>query len=149
MKESKRTADYADSADQGDQGKLILGDKTSQIIGAAMEVHRLMGPGYLEAVYQECLRRECSLRGIPVVEHPRINLEYKGQRLEKVYVPDFLFFGEIIVEIKALARCTSVDTAQILNALRAASKPVGLLINFGERSLFWKRFANTKGMNPC
>jgi GxxExxY protein len=119
-------------------------DEVYRIVGAAMEVHRVMGPGFLEAVYQECLAKECRARGIPFAEFPRIKLVYKGDILDKEYVSDFLFFDMILAEIKALARCGPNEEAQIINALRASAKPLGLLINFGEPSLYWKRYANTR-----
>jgi GxxExxY protein len=125
-------------------GDLLFKDEVYRIIGAAMEVHRIMGPGFLEAVYQECLAKECRSRGIPLVEYPRIRLSYKGDLLEKEYISDFLFFDMIAVEIKALSRCGPTEEAQIINALFASNMPLGLLINFGEPSLYWKRYANTR-----
>ena len=123
---------------------LVLKDEVFRIVGAAMEVHRRVGPGFLEAVYQECLGREFARLDIPFVEQPKMSLEYRGEPLKKHYEPDFLAFGSIVIEIKARRVCTAVDMAQVINALRVAGKPVGILMNFGEKSLFWKRFANTR-----
>jgi len=123
---------------------LLFEKETYRIIGAAMEVHRVMGPGFLEAVYQECLALECGLREIPYLEEPRLQLEYKGQAIQKCYYTDFVMFGIVVVEIKAVSKCGPNDEAQILNAIIAAEKPVGLLMSFGEASLFWQRFANTE-----
>ena len=126
-------------------GRLLFKEEVYRIIGAAMEVHKVMGPGFLEAVYQRCLAVECRRRGIPFVEQPRMELEYKGQSIDKVYIPDFLFFGEVVVEIKAIRQCGRVEEALVINGIRAAAKSLGVLINFGEPSLYWKRYANTRG----
>jgi GxxExxY protein len=123
---------------------LLFKEEVYTIIGAAMEVHRVMGCGFLEAVYQECMVRESRRRNLPFDEFPRLQLQYKGEPIDKEYVPDFLFFDKIVVEIKAIARCGPAEEAQVLNAIRAAEKPLGLLINFGEPSLYWKRYANTR-----
>jgi GxxExxY protein len=123
---------------------LLFEKETYRIIGAAMEVHRIMGHGVLEAVYPECLAIELRSRGIPTTEHPPLSLQFKEHVLRKTYVPDFLCFDEIVVEIKAMSQCGPNEQAQLLNALRAASKPVGLLINFGGQSLQCERMANTR-----
>ena len=121
-----------------------LKQETHNIIGEAMEVHRRMGPGFLEAVYQECLSLEFKMQDIPFVGQPRVQLEYRGHKLQKEYVPDFVCYENVIGEIKAAKKCGDVDRAQVINALKSSSKPVGLLMNFGESSLYWKRFANTR-----
>jgi GxxExxY protein len=119
----------------------VSGDeRTRGIIGAAMEVHRLLGPGHLEGVYQEALSIEFELREIAHETQPRINLDYKGRRLKKYYQPDFVV-GEVVVEIKAQSALAKVDEAQVINALKCCEKPVGLLLNFGEASLRIRRFA--------
>jgi GxxExxY protein len=116
--------------------------QTYAILGAALEVHRILGPGHLEAVYQEALEIEFDLREIPYESQPRIVLEYKGRELKKYYQPDFLVGERVVVEIKAQSGLGSVDHAQILNSLKSCRKEVGLLINFGEPSLQWRRFVN-------
>ena len=126
--------------------ELLYKEEVFKIVGAAMEVHRVLGPGFLEAVYQEALAIEFRLRKIPFVEFPKLKIEFKGIVLKKYYVPDFLCFDEIIVEIKAIQKCTKDDEAQIINALNSAKKKVGVLINFGEPSLFFQRFVNTKNI---
>jgi len=100
-----------------------------------MEVHGILGPGFFEAVYQEALEIELSLRKIPFVAQPRLNLSYKGRELNKFYQPDFICYGEVIVEIKAEKNLTSLDEAQIINALKCAGKKTALLMNFGQESL--------------
>jgi GxxExxY protein len=117
--------------------------QTYAVIGGALEVHRILGPGHLEAVYQEALEIEFDLREIPYESQPRIALEYKGRELKKYYQPDFLVCERVVVEIKAQSGLGSADHAQILNSLKSCSKEVGLLINFGEPSLQWRRFVNT------
>jgi GxxExxY protein len=117
--------------------------QTHAVIGAALEVHNVLGPGYLEAVYQEALEIEFDLREIPHVVQPQIPVEYKGRQLTKYYQPDFLVFDRVVLEIKAQLALGSVEEAQIINSLRCCRKEVGLLINFGATSLEWKRFVNT------
>ncbi len=126
--------------------ELLYKEEVFNIVGAAMEVHRFLGPGFLEAVYQEALAIEFKLRNIPFVEFPKLKIDFKGIILKKYYVPDFLCYGEIIVEIKAIQQCPKDDESQIINALKAAKKVVGVLINFGEPSLFHRRFVNTQNI---
>ncbi|HDP98754.1 MAG TPA: GxxExxY protein [bacterium] len=122
--------------------ELLCKEEVYKIVGPAMEVHKVLGAGFLEAVYQEALAIEFRLRGIPFTEQPPLQLEFKGQLLKCKYVPDYLCYEQIIVEIKALKKCGPIEEAQIINALKAAKKRVGVLINFGEPSLYWKRYVN-------
>ena len=117
-------------------------ERTHKIIGAAMEVHKAMGPGLLESVYQECLEIEFEEKKIPFVSQAKLEIFYKRKKLKKYYVPDFIIFEEIVVEIKAEKSLTKVDQAQILNSLKTSKHKIGLLINFGEESLRFKRFIN-------
>lgn len=126
--------------------ELLYKEEVFKIVGAAMEVHRVLGPGFLEAVYQEALAIEFKLRNIPYIEFPKLKIDFKGIILKKRYVPDFLCYDEIIVEIKAIQQCTKDDESQIINTLNSAKKVVGVLINFGEPSLFHRRFVNTKNI---
>jgi len=114
--------------------------KTYAIIGAAMEVHKELGNGFLEAVYQEALEKEFTYQEIPFKSQPLVRIEYKGKPLKKTYEPDFICFDEVIVEIKAMDKLSGVEHAQIINYLKATSFKVGLLINFGNKSLEHKRF---------
>ncbi len=110
------------------------------IIGAAIEVHSILGSGFLEAVYQEALAFEMTARAIPFQPQPRLQVEYKGKSLRACYIPDFICFEVIIIEIKALDRLTTKEVAQLLNTMKAASSPIGLLINFGSvGKLEWQR----------
>jgi len=116
--------------------------RTHEIIGAAMEVHNIIGPGYLEAVYQECLEIEFEEKKFLFMAQPQLEIYYKGRKLKKFYVPDFIVFNDIVLEIKAEKALTKVDEAQIINSLKISHHKVGLLINFGEESLRFKRFIN-------
>jgi GxxExxY protein len=117
-------------------------ERTHAIIGASMEVHNILGPGRLEAVYHEALEIEFGLREIHYVSKPQVEIVYKGHKLKQYYVPDFLVLEDVVVEIKAEVALTKIDEAQIINSLKCCSKKVGLLINFGGPSLQWKRFVN-------
>ena len=110
---------------------LIHAGEVFRIQGAVFEVSRTMGPGYLEAVYQECLQREFAARGIPFAAMPRLAIAYKGVRLRQTYAPDFVCFDRVIVELKVVREIAPEHRAQVLNYLRATGIEVGLLVNFG------------------
>ncbi len=122
----------------------IRDPRTFAIIGAAMEVHRELGSGFLEAVYHEALAVELAARSIPFVHESAIPISYKGTQLATLYRADFICFDSVIVELKAISALSGVEDAQILNYLKATRFEVGLLLNFGKSSLEYKRFANTK-----
>lgn len=115
-------------------------DETFRIIGALMEVHRTLGCGFLESVYQEAVAMEFEMQNIPFEAEKILRIDYKGIELKKFYVADFVCFDKIIVELKALSSLTSDHEAQTLNYLKATGLKVGLLVNFGEKSLKYKRF---------
>ncbi|MBC2724491.1 MAG: GxxExxY protein [Desulfosporosinus sp.] len=115
-------------------------ERTYRIIGCAMEVHKELGCGFLEAVYQEALEREFVSQGVRFKSQPVIEISYKGKVLNKIYQPDFICFDEIIIEIKALSKLSGLEEAQLINYLKATRLQVGLLINFGSKSLEYKRF---------
>lgn len=110
---------------------LLLKDEVFAINGAIFEVYREMGCGFLEAVYQDCLSKEFSARGIPFVAQPELKLSYKGLPVDAHYKPDFICFGAVIVELKALSFTAPEHEAQVLNYLKATGHRVGLLVNFG------------------
>jgi len=115
-------------------------ERTFAIIGAAMEVHRQLGCGFLEAVYQEALTLEPGARGIPSRREVQLPISYKGQKLNITYRTDFVCYDSVIVELKALAKIGGTEEAQILNYLKASECEIGLLLNFGTPSLEYKRF---------
>lgn len=122
---------------------LIFRDEVYSIVGAAMEVHTVLGNGFLEAVYQSAFRLELQNRKIPFETEKELPVFYKGQQLDISYRADVICFGQIIVELKALDKLTSKEESQLLNYLSATRLRVGLLVNFGSRGkLEWKRFVN-------
>jgi len=125
-------------------GGLIYKDEVFKIVGAAIEVSKHLGCGFLEAVYQEAMEIEFSEQGIPFVAQKRITISYKGRILNKEFIADFLCFDKIIVEIKAIKVISNIEEAQLLNYLKATRLPVGVLLNYGSKKMEWKRFANTK-----
>ena len=119
---------------------LIYKDEVFAIIGAAIEVHRQLGPGFLEPVYQEAMEIEVSVRSIPFVAQQRIQIRYKERLLSKEYVADMVCYDKILVEFKALDCLTGREEAQVINYLKATRFKVGVLINFGSHGkLEWKR----------
>ena len=111
--------------------KLLYEDEVYAIQGAIYEVYKEMGCGFLEAVYQECLEREFKIRKIPFETQKEIILTYKGEKLEKTYMPDFVCYGKIIIEIKAVSNIKPENWAQLFNYLKASEMKLGLLVNFG------------------
>lgn len=124
--------------------KLLFEEETYKVIGACMEVHKILGNGFLEPVYQEVLAKEFGLQGIPFGREKRITILYKGDILNKQYLADFVCFDKIIVELKALSALSSEHESQLLNYLKATGCKVGLLVNFGEKSFKYKRMILTK-----
>lgn len=126
-----------------EKDKIVLKDKSYRIIGCCFEVYKEMGTGFLEAVYQECLAIEFEEMKIPFIEKPLLNLNYRTRRLKQTYQPDFLCFGEIIVEIKTVKQLTDEHRAQVINYLKSTKKQLGLLINFGHYpKIEHERFVN-------
>lgn len=120
---------------------ILLKDEVYAVIGAAIEVHRVLGPGFLEAVYQEAIEIELEARNIAFEHQKALTILYKDHPLNKQYVADLLCYGQIIVELKALAQLSGHEEAQVINYLKATGLRVGLLINFGSSGkLEWKRF---------
>jgi len=113
--------------------------ETYEIIGAAMEVHRLLGCGFVEAPYARALTIELELRGIPFENEVSFPLSYKERSLALSYRADLVCFGSVIVEVKALPSLGSQQLSQAINYLRAANLKRGLLLNFGARSLQYQR----------
>ena len=124
-------------------------EQTYAIIGAAMEVHRELGPGFLEAVYQDALAIELELRGIPFERERLLPVRYKGRLLPSIYRADFICYGEIIVETKAVDALAGIHEAQTINYLKATGMQRALLINFGAGSLQHKRLVRSSNQQPC
>lgn len=116
--------------------------RTYAIIGAAIEVHKSLGCGFLEAVYQEALAIEFAFRRIPFEREVELPIVYKGTKLAPSYRADFICYGSVLVELKAIAKISRVEEAQIINYLNATGLKVGILINFSLPSLEYKRFVN-------
>ena len=115
-------------------------ERTYAVIGAAMEVHGVLGSGFLEPVYQEAMAQELTFCGVPSRREVELPIFYKGEKLHTTYRVDFICFESVVVEIKALARLGGTEEAQILNYLKASGHEIGLLLNFGARSLENKRY---------
>lgn len=110
---------------------ILFRDEAYRIMGACFEVHNEQGSGFVEPVYQECLELEFGSQGIPFQAQKHLQLSYKGTQLRQVYIPDFICFEEIIVEIKAVSNLCDEHRAQVHNYLKATGFRLGLLINFG------------------
>jgi GxxExxY protein len=113
--------------------------QTYAIVGAAIEVHRVLGPGFLEAVYQEALAAELVARGIVFEREAPLPVAYKGRTLSCTYKADFLCFGEVIVELKAADGLTAANESQVVDYLRASGLERGLVLNFGASRFQFKR----------
>ena len=125
--------------------KIIFKEESYKIIGACFEVYKQKGCGFTEPVYQECLAIEFELQNIPYVAQPKIELEYKGRILTQFFVPDFVCYDKIIVEIKALSDLIEANKSQILNYLNATKFELALLVNFGHfPQLEYKRITNNQ-----
>jgi len=114
-----------------EQHEILFKEECYAIQGAVFEVYREMGCGFLESVYQECLENELNRKGIPFVSQHDLQLSYKGDRLKQTYRPDFVCYGQIIVEIKATKDTAPEHKAQVINYLKATKCKLGLLVNFG------------------
>ena len=132
-----KSAESADSSQSRDP-------RSYTVIGAAMEVHRQLGSGFLEAVYQEALAMEFDIRRLPFRREVELPVFYKGKQLTTKYKPDFVCHGSLVVELKALAKLGGVEEAQVLNYMKAGSLATGLLLNFGAKALEYRRLVLTQ-----
>ncbi len=119
--------------------EIYLKDECYKIIGACFEVHKNLGSDFLEAVYAETLTIELRQRQIPCEREKTLHIFYKETLLDKKYIADFICYGTIILELKALSELNTSHEAQVLNYLKATGLKLGLLVNFGESSLKSKR----------
>ena len=113
--------------------KLIYEQESFQIRGACFEVYHEKGAGFLESVYQECLELEMRQEDIPFVSQPKLEFDYKGQKLKSEFQPDMICFGKIILELKAIRELTDEHRSQVHNYLRATGHRLGMLVNFGHQ----------------
>lgn len=126
------------------QEKIIFKEESFKIIGACMKVHRTLGAGFLEAVYEEAMEKEFQLQKIPFKKQVKLELYYGNQKLNKQYRADFVCYDSIILEIKAVTQIPIAFNAQLKNYLKCTNMELGMLINFGTPSLFYKRIINSK-----
>ena len=125
-KDTKDTKEHKERTEEKKRADELSG----RIIGAAIEVHRLLGPGLLESAYEECFARELQVQRIPCARQVPIPVEYKGTRVEAGYRLDFLVDALVIVEVKAVERIEPIHKAQLLTYLRLTGLWLGLLVNF-------------------
>ncbi len=124
--------------------ELLHKELTGKIIGVAMEVHKELGCGFLEAIYQEAIELELQLAKIQFVRQKPHRIVYKGITLRHPYIPDLIVEGKAVVDLKAIREIGALEEAQMINYLKITQLPVGLIINFGGRSLEWKRLILTE-----
>jgi GxxExxY protein len=122
---------------------LLYRDEVFAIVGAAMEVHSVLGHGFLEAVYGDALTLEFELRGIPFEREFSIDIRYKDQMLPHRYRADFFVYGSILLELKAIRSLSDNERAQALNYLKATGYSLALLLNFGSDRLEWIRLVKS------
>lgn len=115
--------------------EIVYREESYAIIGACFEVYKEKGCGFLEGVYDECLAFEFSMRQIPFVAQFPLAFSYKGHTLQQKYIPDFICFEKIIVEIKAISALGDIHRAQVHNYLKSTGYQLGLLVNFGHHPL--------------
>ena len=119
--------------------KIIFQEESYNIIRACISVHKELGCGFLEAVYQEALAIEFRNYGIPFNQEKSLDIYFRNTKLNKKYMADFICYDKIILELKAMSKITTEHEAQLLNYLKATGLKLGILINFGQISLTYKR----------
>jgi len=122
---------------------ILFKDESYAIIGACIKVHSELGPGFLEAVYQEALEKEFTKRNIPFQRYPKLSLFFDGEKLKKYYVADFFCYNSSVLELKATQFLSETFILQLQNSLKASNQRLGILINFGAPSLCYKRILNS------
>lgn len=123
------------TAEAAESAEMHVNELTEQIIGAAIEVHRVLGPGLLESTYETCLAHELGKRGLSVERQKILPIRYKSIRIEYGYRIDLLVDGKVVVELKSAPRIESIHEAQLLSYLKLSGYQVGLLINFNVKQL--------------
>lgn len=119
--------------------ELLYKNEAYKVIGCAMKVHSVLGPGFLEAVYQEALEIMFQNEGVPYLREPILKIDFMGETLKKAYSPDFVCYEKIIVELKAEEQLVGINRAQVISYLCASKMKLGLLINFGAEHLQHER----------
>jgi 8-oxo-dGTP diphosphatase len=133
-----------DEVSQRKTTDLLYKDEVYKIVGAAIEVHKELGNGYLESVYEEAMKVVSNDRNIPYDTQVSVPVYFKGNKLEKHFIADYVGYNKIIVEFKCIPKITNVEVAQLLNYLKATGMLVGVLINFGSKGkLEWRRYIKT------
>lgn len=122
--------------------RYLLEEETFRIRGCLLNVHKELGCGFLEKVYQEALELEFIAEQIPFVREKTLNIFYRGIQMKQEYIADFVCYDKIIVELKAVTELTDIHRAQVFNYLKATNLDLGLLVNFGETSLKIERLFN-------
>ena len=122
---------------------LLYPNDSYTINGCMMEVHKELGSGFLEQVYQEALEREFKEVGVPYKREVRLRIKYKGEYLQKEYIADFICYDKIIVELKTVSEITEVHKCQVLNYLKATGFQLGIIGNFANKSLETARVVNS------
>lgn len=122
--------------------EIYFKEESYRIIGVCMRVHSMLGPGFLESVYQEAVEKEFIKEGIPYVREKVLRIQFGDEMLDKSFRVDFLCYGEILLELKAVKFLLPVFTDILLNYVKASGKKLGILANFGEQSLKYKRIVN-------
>lgn len=118
---------------------IYLKEESYKIIGLCMEVHKILGKGHSEVVYKDALEYEFKINSIPFERKKIYEIEYKDIILSRKYIADFVVYYELIFEVKAISQLTNSDIKQTLNYLASSKNKLGLLVNFGEDSLKYKR----------
>ena len=122
--------------------ELLYSDETYKLIGLCMKVHRELGCGFLEPVYQEAFEMLLKAEGVPYQREKQLPIYFMGQKLTKEYFADFVCYDKIILEFKAVSSLTAAHEAQLMNYLKASKMRMGLLCNFAETSFVYRRFVN-------
>ena len=121
---------------------ILYKDESYKIIGSCFTVHRKLGAGFLESVYQEALEKQFIIDSVPYVREKKLRIQFDDILLDKYFKADFVCYDEIIVELKATPFIYKKDEDQLLNYLKATNKKLGLLVTFGSKSLIYKRLIN-------
>ena len=124
------------------QPSVAFPDESHKIIGAAMAVHRYFGCGFTEKVYQDAFEVELNNRGIPYQREGPLHATYNGIELSSLFIPDFICYDQIIIELKAVKEIDDMHRSQAINYAKVSKLPLAILINFGESSLRFERFPN-------